>query len=144
MTVVGEVGDCTNDGSDHKYVKGPREGGDADTESVVVRYLQIDVSPVAWIAKFGTITLAVSVQLAKFQIKLYVPPTRNPVIVVVGLVGLFMVTDPGLPAIAVHVPVPMAAIVAVPFTHVRTSGPALGLEVTITATVSVQIIDDQT
>ena len=35
-------------------------------------------------------------------------------IVVVGLVGVVMVAVPGLPACAVHVPAPVAAMVAVP------------------------------
>ena len=64
------------------------------------------------------------------------------VIVVVGLVVDVMVEVPGLPAIAVHVPAPVAAIAVLPpgsNAHVTVwSGPALGLAVTTTAAVSVQ------
>ena len=42
----------------------------------------------------------------------------------------------GLEEIAVQVPVPVAAIVAVEYWQVVWSGPALGLEVTITLAVS--------
>ena len=64
-------------------------------------------------------------------------------IVVVGLVGVVMVAVPALPAAAgVHVPTPVAAIVAVPpgnTAHVTIwSGPAFGLAVTVTRAVSVQ------
>ena len=62
--------------------------------------------------------------------------------VVVGVVGLLITVAAGLPVIAVHIPVPTAAIVAVPLTQVKTSGPALGREETMTATVSVQSGDD--
>jgi hypothetical protein len=50
------------------------------------------------------------------QINLYTPATEKPVIVVVGLLGVVMVAVPGLAGvvIAVHVPVPVAAMVAVP------------------------------
>ena len=62
--------------------------------------------------------------------------------VVVGLAALVMVAVPGLPAIAVHVPAPMPAIVAEPPGRMAQvtvwSGPALGLVLTMTATVSVQ------
>ena len=64
------------------------------------------------------------------------------VIVVVGLVVDVMVEVPGLPAIAVHVPAPTAAIVAVPpgsNAQVTVwSGPAFGLAVTVTLAVSGQ------
>ena len=64
------------------------------------------------------------------------------VIVVVGLAALVMVAVPGLPAIAVHVPAPVAAMAVLPpgsNAHVTVwSGPALGLAVTTTAAVSVQ------
>jgi hypothetical protein len=45
---------------------------------------------------------------------LYVPCAEKPVTVVVGLVGEVIVTVPELPAPNVQVPVPVAAIVAVP------------------------------
>jgi len=72
------------------------------------------------------------------QTKEYIPAAVNPVIVVVGLLGVVMVAVPGLPAAAgVHVPVPVPAIVAVPpgsTAHVTVwSGPAFGL---VTMTVS--------
>ena len=60
-----------------------------------------------------TMTAAVSEQLPFVQIKLYVPAVLNPVIVVVGEAGVVIVAVPGLPACAVHVPGPVAAIVAV-------------------------------
>ena len=60
-----------------------------------------------------TVTMAVSEQpLAFVQMKLYVPAAVN-VIVVAGLVGVLMVAGLGFDACAVHVPVPVAAIVAV-------------------------------
>jgi hypothetical protein len=62
-----------------------------------------------------TVTLAVSAQPDAFvQIKLYVPAVLKVVMVVVGLVAVVMVAVPGLAglATAVHVPVPVAAIVA--------------------------------
>ena len=66
------------------------------------------------------------------------------VIVVVGLVGVVIVAVPGLPAIAVQVPAPVPAIVAVPpgkITQVTVrSGPALGLAVTTMAAVSAQLL----
>jgi hypothetical protein len=46
--------------------------------------------------------------------KLYVPAELKVVIVVVGEVGVVMVAVPGLPVCAVHVPVPVAAIIAEP------------------------------
>jgi hypothetical protein len=61
--------------------------------------------------------------------------------VVVDEDGLVMVAVPGLPACEVHVPDPVAAIVAEPpgmFTQLTVlSGPALGLPETKTLTVSV-------
>ena len=61
--------------------------------------------------------------------------------VVVGLVGVVMVAVPGLPACAVHVPVPVAAIVAEPPGTVIQltvlSGPALGRVDIVTRAVSV-------
>jgi hypothetical protein len=70
------------------------------------------------------------------------PAALKVVIVEVGLVGLVMVAVPGLPGIVDHDPVPMAAIVDVPPGRIAQvtvlSGPALGLAVMITATVSLQ------
>jgi hypothetical protein len=66
------------------------------------------------------------------------------VMVVVGLVAVVIVAVPGLAgeAMAVHVPVPVPAIVAVPPGRVAQlttwSGPALGLAVTTMDAVSVQ------
>jgi hypothetical protein len=63
------------------------------------------------------------------------------VIVVVGEKGALIVAVPGLPVAAVHVPIPVAAIVAVFPGHgplvAISSGPALGLPITITVAVSV-------
>jgi hypothetical protein len=64
--------------------------------------------------------------------------------VVLALLGELMVVVAGLAGRAAHVPVPIAAIVAVPFTQVATSGPASGRADTITAAVSVHMIDDHT
>ena len=61
---------------------------------------------------------------------------------VTGLFGLLITVGAGLPVTAIQVPEPVAAIVAVPFTQVKTSGPALGREETMTAAVSVQSGDD--
>jgi hypothetical protein len=65
------------------------------------------------------------------------------VIVVVGLVGVVIVAMPGLLTTAVHVPVPVAAIVAVPpgrTTQLTVwSGPASGLVVTITSAESAHV-----
>ena len=62
--------------------------------------------------------------------------------VVVGLVAVVISAVPGLPAIAVHVPVPVADIVAVPpgskAQLTVLSGPALGFAVTTMEAVSVQ------
>jgi hypothetical protein len=52
--------------------------------------------------------------------------------VVVGDVLAVITVAAGLPAMAVHVPVPVAAIVAVLPGHTVWSGPALGLGVTVT------------
>jgi uncharacterized membrane protein YjfL (UPF0719 family) len=61
-----------------------------------------------------TTTDAVSEHPPFVQIKLYVPATLNVVMVVVALVEFVIVAVPGFPACAVHVPVPVAAIVAKP------------------------------
>jgi hypothetical protein len=62
------------------------------------------------------------------------------VIVVVGDIEEVIVDVPGFVARAVHVPVPVAAIVADPPGRIIQltvwSGPALGLAVTVTAAVS--------
>ena len=70
------------------------------------------------------------------------PATVNVVIVVVGLAGVVMRAVPGLPdAAGVHVPTPVAAIVAEPpgsMAHVTVwSGPAFGFAVTVICAVSV-------
>ena len=60
--------------------------------------------------------------------------------VVVGLAGAVMVAVPGLVPMAVHVPAPVAAIVAVPPGRIAHdtvwSGPASGLAVTVTVVLS--------
>ena len=58
-------------------------------------------------------TAAVSEQPLFVQMKWYVPAALNPVIVVVGELVVVMAAVPGLPACAVHVPEPVAAMVAV-------------------------------
>ena len=60
-----------------------------------------------------TMTAAVSEQPPFVQMKLYVPTVLNAVIVVVGELGVVILAVPGLPACAVHVPDPVAAMVAV-------------------------------
>ena len=89
-----------------------------------------------------TVIFTVSVQLPFVHIYAYVPAALKVVIVVVGLDGVVMVEVPGLPANAVHVPVPVAAIVAEPPGRIAQftvwSGPAFGFAVTMTLAVSVQ------
>jgi hypothetical protein len=59
--------------------------------------------------------LAVSVHpLTLVQINLYEPAAVNPVMVVAGFAAVVIMELPGLPTNAVHVPVPVAAIVAEP------------------------------
>ena len=64
------------------------------------------------------------------------------VIVVVGLAGAVMIAVPVLVTDAVHVPAPVAAIVAVPpgalIQFTVWAGPASGMAVTTIAAVSVQ------
>ena len=72
------------------------------------------------------------------------PANVNPLIVAVGEVTVVMVVVAGLVIDAVHVPVPVAAIVAVEYWQVVWSGPAFGLAVTITLAVSVQPFDVHT
>ena len=88
-----------------------------------------------------TITDAVSVHPPLVHMKLYVPAALKVVIAVEGEDGAVMVAVPGLLDSAVHAPVPVAAMVAVPPGRVAQvtvwSGPALGLAVTVTRAVSV-------
>ena len=88
-----------------------------------------------------TTTEAVSLQPPLVQMKLYVPAALKVVMLVVGLAAVVITAVPGLPACAVHVPAPTAAIVTDPpgriLQVVVWSGPALGLAVTTTAAVSV-------
>jgi hypothetical protein len=58
--------------------------------------------------------------------------------VVVGEFIAVIVVGAGLVGSGDHVPVPIAAIVAVPFTQALTSGPASGRLLTMTSTVSEQ------
>ena len=55
----------------------------------------------------------------------------NPEIVVLLLPGALMVVLEGFPAASVHVPVPIAAMVAVPLMHAPRSGPASGVAETL-------------
>jgi hypothetical protein len=79
---------------------------------------------------------------ALVQINLYVPAVVNPVMLVVALLAFAMLAVPGLPVIAVHVPVPVAAMAAVPpgsaAQLTAISAPAFGFAVTTTAAVSLQ------
>ena len=61
-----------------------------------------------------TTIATVSMQVAVVQAYLYTPTVEKVVIVVDGLVGVVIVDVPGFPARVVHVPVPIAAIVADP------------------------------
>jgi hypothetical protein len=85
----------------------------------------------------------VDVQVPLVQIKVYTPGALKVVIVVLALAGVVMAAVPGLPACAVHVPVPVAPIVADPpgstaqFTVLL--GPALGCAVTVTVAVEVHV-----
>jgi hypothetical protein len=73
---------------------------------------------------------------------LYVPAVVNPVMLVAALLAFAMLAVPGLPVIAVHVPVPVADMVALPPGSVAQltsiSAPASGFAVTITDEVSPQ------
>ena len=60
-----------------------------------------------------TMTDAVSVQPFDVQMKLYVPATVRPLMIVVGEVAELMVAVAGFPFCADQVPDPVAAIVAV-------------------------------
>ena len=78
------------------------------------------VPPAVKVAGVLTTTVAVSVVKQVVQVEqphsnLYVPGVLKSVIFVVGLVLSIMVTVPGLVPSAVHVPVPVAVIVAVSF-----------------------------
>ena len=88
-------------------------------------------------------TAAVSEHPPFVHKKSYVPAALNPVMVVVGELADVIVAVPGLPLQALHVPVPVAFIKALPpgrVTHVRVwSDPAFGLPDTITEAVSVQL-----
>ena len=61
-----------------------------------------------------TVTDAVSLQPPLVQMKLYVPAALKLCITEVGEAGVVIVAVPGLVARAVHVPLPVAAIVADP------------------------------
>jgi len=64
---------------------------------------------------FEAVITAISVHPPLFvHTMLYVPWAEKLVTVVVGLVGEVIVTVPELPAPSVHVPVPVAVMVAVP------------------------------
>ena len=91
-----------------------------------------------------TITEAVSVQEPSFHINLYVPTALKSVIVVFEVLLAVIIAVPGLPVCSVHVPIPSAAIVAVPLGNdvkqvTVWSIPALGLAFTVTVAVSVQM-----
>lgn len=60
----------------------------------------------------------------------------KPLITVVGEAGVVMTVVAGLVDNAVHMPVPVPAIVAVVYWQMLWSGPALGLAVTVTRAVS--------
>ena len=89
-------------------------------------------------------TFIVSAQPFTVQIKPYVPPRVKPVITVTGLAGLTIVVAAGLVAKAVQSPAPADAdVVMVPGRHMLWSGPASGLAVTFTRTVSLHPLSDQ-
>jgi hypothetical protein len=79
---------------------------------VAVEYWQIIWSGPA-LGLAVTITLAVSVHPLAVHTYPYVPASVNPLIDVVGEAIDVMTVDVGLPGNAVHVPIPVAAIVAV-------------------------------
>lgn len=89
-----------------------------------------------------TITNAVSLQLLDVQVYLYVPAVVNPLIEVVGDVVLAITVVAGFPARAAQTPVPVAAIVAVLFWQMVSSGPALGFEVTYTFMLSTHRVSE--
>jgi hypothetical protein len=90
-----------------------------------------------------TITDAVSPQPDTFdQMNLYVPAALKPVMLVVGRAVFVILAVPGLPVIAVHVPVLVAVIFTAPPGNVAQltvlSEPAFGFAVTTTDAVSLQ------
>ena len=112
----------------------------AEPPGNVTRQLTFWSGPASGLAV--TVTRAVSAQLLPFvQMKEYVPATLKVVMVVVGDVGVVIVAVPGLLVQAVHVPVPVPVIVAVPPGRIAQltiwSNPASGLVVTVTVVVAV-------
>ena len=89
-----------------------------------------------------TITLAVSVHPFEVHTKPYVPKVLKPVIVVVANIESLMVVADRLVERACQIPVPVPAIVATPIWHPVSSGPAVGVEVTMTLIVSIQVVSD--
>ena len=83
-----------------------------------------------------TLIRAVSLHPLSDQYSVYVPDAVKPVTADVGDVLFAKVTTAGLPASAVHVPVPVPAMVAVEYWQVVWSGPASGLAVTFMTAVS--------
>ena len=63
----------------------------------------------------STVTVMLAEQVVVVQSSIYEPGRVNPETVLVGEVGEVKVTVAGLPAAALQVPVPVAAIVAVVF-----------------------------
>ena len=92
------------------------------------------------VSQFLLTTSAVSEQPFEVQKYINVPRLVIPEIVVVGDEVEVMVVETILETDAVHTPVPVAAIVAVPIVlQVLWSGPALGLVCTTRFTVSLQL-----
>ena len=82
-------------------------------------------------------TCTVSLHPFTVHISPYVPAAVKPDTVVVGDEALAKVTVAGLPAVAVHVPLPVAAITVVVYWQMVWLGPPFGFGVTITLAVSV-------
>jgi len=83
-----------------------------------------------------TVTAIVSVHPPDVHMKLYMPARENPLMTVFGDEGESISAVAGLVGNAVHVPIPVAAIVLVEYWQIVWSGPALGLAITITLAVS--------
>ena len=90
-----------------------------------------------------TLIKTVSLQPLSDQYKVYVPDTVKPVTEVVADEAFRKLTTAGLPASAVHVPVPVAVNTVLEYWQMVWSAPALGLDVTWISTVSLHPFNDQ-
>jgi hypothetical protein len=89
-----------------------------------------------------TVIAVVSVHPFTVQMYLYTPATVKPLIRVVGEFDEVKEVVTGLVDNAVHIPEPVAAIVAVEYWQMVWLGPELGLAVTVTRAVSLHPLFD--